>query len=43
VEIEREVCCSALLAAHFVEQPTGTTENSEEGFNSATTPAAMGE
>jgi hypothetical protein len=31
------------LAAHFVEQSAGTTENSEEGFNSATTPAAMGE
>jgi hypothetical protein len=43
VEIEREGCCSAWLAAHFVEQPAGTTKNSEEGFNSATTPAAMGE
>jgi hypothetical protein len=31
VEIEREDCCSARLAAHFVEQPAGTTTNSEEG------------
>jgi hypothetical protein len=31
VEIEREGCCSARLAAHFVEQPAGTTTNSEEG------------
>jgi hypothetical protein len=31
VEIEQEGCCSARLAAHFVEQPAGTTENSEEG------------
>jgi hypothetical protein len=33
VEIEREGCCSARLAAHFVEQPAGTTKNSKEGFN----------
>jgi hypothetical protein len=32
VEIEREGCCSARLAAYFVEQPAGTMENSEEGF-----------
>jgi hypothetical protein len=31
VENEREGCCSARLAAHFDEQPAGTTENSEEG------------
>jgi hypothetical protein len=31
VEIEREGCCSAQLAAHFAEQPAGTMENSEEG------------
>jgi hypothetical protein len=31
VEIEREGCCSARLAAYFVEQPVGTTTNSEEG------------
>jgi hypothetical protein len=31
VEIEREGCCSARLAAHFVEQPAGTTTNNEEG------------
>jgi hypothetical protein len=27
---EERCCCSARLAAHFVEQPAGTTENSEE-------------
>jgi hypothetical protein len=43
VENEREGGCSAWLAAHFDEQTTGTMENSKEGFNSATTPAAMGE
>jgi hypothetical protein len=32
VENEREGCCSAWLAAHFVEQPAGTMKNSEEGF-----------
>ena len=31
VENELEGCCSARLAAHFVEQPAGTTTNSEEG------------
>jgi hypothetical protein len=31
VENEREGCFSAWLAAHFDEQPAGTTENSEEG------------
>jgi hypothetical protein len=31
VEIEQEGYCSARLAAHFVEQPAGTTTNSEEG------------
>jgi hypothetical protein len=31
VEIEREGCCSARLAAHFDEQPAGTMENNEEG------------
>jgi hypothetical protein len=31
VEIEWECCCSARLAAHFAEQPAGTTTNSEEG------------
>jgi hypothetical protein len=31
VEIEQEGCRSARLAAHFVEQPTGTTTNIEEG------------
>jgi hypothetical protein len=30
VEIEREGCCSARLAAHFAKQPVGTIENSEE-------------
>jgi hypothetical protein len=31
MEIEREGCCNARLAAHFVEQPVDTTTNSEEG------------
>jgi hypothetical protein len=32
VENEWEGCYSARLAAYFIEQPMGTTENSEEGF-----------
>jgi hypothetical protein len=35
--LQRAACCA------FAEQPAGTTENHEEGFNSTTTPAAMGE
>jgi hypothetical protein len=31
VENELEGCCSARLAAHFAEQPAGTTTSSEEG------------
>jgi hypothetical protein len=35
--LQRAACCA------FAEQPAGTTENREEGFNSTTTAAAMGE